>query len=81
MTVTSDASGVVDGSTFGRPIYAGNLVQTDNSNDVKTVVTLRTSTFDASGTVGSAVVDAVSAAADPGLSSWVEDNVVESDRP
>ncbi|MBE1285930.1 MAG: electron transfer flavoprotein subunit alpha/FixB family protein [Rhodobacteraceae bacterium] len=79
--VISDASGVVDGSTFERPIYAGNAIQTVKSNDAKKVVTFRTASFDAAGEGGSASVETVSAAADPGLSSWVEDKVAESDRP
>ena len=79
--VISDVSGVVDGNTFERPIYAGNAIQTVRSSDAKKVVTFRTSTFDAAGTGGSAPVETVSAAADPGLSSWVEDKVAESDRP
>ena len=79
--VISDASGVVDGATFERPIYAGNAIQTVKSVDAKKVVTFRTSTFDAAATGGSATVETVSAAADPGLSSWVEDQVAASDRP
>ncbi len=77
----SDVSGVVDANTFERPIYAGNAIQTVKSSDAKKVVTFRTSTFDAAGEGGSAAVETVSAAADPGLSSWVEDKVAESDRP
>ncbi|MDP5218140.1 FAD-binding protein [Ruegeria sp. 2205SS24-7] len=79
--IISDASGVVDGSTFERPIYAGNAIQTVKSNDAKKVVTIRTATFDAAGEGGAAPVETVSVAADPGLSSWVEDKVAESDRP
>ena len=79
--VISDISGVVDADTFERPIYAGNAIQTVKSSDSKKVVTVRTSTFDAAGDGGSASVETVSAAADPGLSSWVEDKVAESDRP
>ncbi|QUJ75733.1 FAD-binding protein [Sulfitobacter albidus] len=79
--IISDASGVVDGSTFERPIYAGNAIQTVKSSDAKKVVTFRGASFDAAGEGGSASVETVSAAADPGLSSWVEDKVAESDRP
>ena len=79
--VISDVCGVVDGSTFERPIYAGNAIQTVRSTDAKKVVTIRTATFDAAGESGAAPVETVSAAADPGLSSWVEDKVAESDRP
>ena len=79
--IISDASGVVDGDTFERPIYAGNAIQTVKSSDAKKVVTFRTSTFDAAGEGGSAPVETVGAAEDPGLSSWVEDKMAESDRP
>ena len=79
--VISDASGVVDGDTFERPIYAGNAIQTVKSSDAKKVITFRTSTFDAAETGGSASVETISAVADPALSSWVEDKVAASDRP
>lgn len=79
--VISDVSGVVDGNTFERPIYAGNAIQTVKSSDDKKVVTFRTSTFDAAGDGGSAPVETIGAAADPGLSEWVEDKVAASDRP
>ncbi len=77
----SDASAVVDADTFERPIYAGNAVQTVKSSDATKVITFRTSTFDAAGEGGAASVENGSAAQDPGLSSWVEDKVAESDRP
>ncbi|OAN69113.1 electron transfer flavoprotein subunit beta [Jannaschia sp. EhC01] len=79
--VISDASAVVDADTFERPIYAGNAIQTVKSADSVKVVTFRTSTFDAAATGGSAPVEMIGAAADPGLSSWVEDKVAASDRP
>ena len=79
--IISDASGVVDGDTFERPIYAGNAIQTVKSSDAKKVITFRTSTFDAAGEGGSASVETISAAADPAFSSWVEDKVAASDRP
>ncbi|MEE9427511.1 MAG: FAD-binding protein, partial [Paracoccaceae bacterium] len=79
--VISDVSGVVDGSTFERPIYAGNAVQTVKSSDAKKVISFRTSTFDAAGDGGSAGVDNIGAADNPGLSEWVEDKVAASDRP
>ena len=77
----SDVSAVVDADTFERPVYAGNAIQTVKSSDPVKVVTIRTASFDAAGTGGSAQVEAVSAAPDPGLSSFVEDRVAESDRP
>jgi electron transfer flavoprotein alpha subunit len=79
--VISDVSGVVDGDTFERPIYAGNAIQTVKSVDPKKVVTFRTSTFDAAGSGGSAPVETVSTGDNPGLSEWIEDKVAASDRP
>ena len=79
--VISDVSGVVDGSTFERPIYAGNAIQTVKSKDAKKVVSIRTASFDAAGEGGSASVETISAADNPGLSEWVEDKVAASDRP
>ena len=79
--IISDASGVVEANTFERPIYAGNAVQTVKSADPKKVITFRTSTFEAAGTGGSAPVETIAAAANPGLSEWVEDKVAASDRP
>ena len=79
--VISDATAVVDADTFERPIYAGNAMQTVKSADAKKVVTFRGSTFDAAETGGSAAVENIGAAGNPGLSEWVEDKVAESDRP
>jgi electron transfer flavoprotein alpha subunit len=79
--VISDVSGVVDADTFERPIYAGNAIQTVKSGDKVKVVSIRTSTFEPAGAGGSAPVETVSAAANPGLSEWVEDKVAASDRP
>ncbi len=79
--VISDATAVIDANTFERPIYAGNAIQTVKSSDGKKVITFRTSTFDAAPTGGSASVENIGAAANPGLSSWVEDKVAASDRP
>ena len=79
--VISDVSGVVDGSTFERPVYAGNAIQTVKSGDAKKVISFRTSTFDAAGDGGAASVQTLDPADDPALSAWVEDKVAESDRP
>ena len=62
----SDVSKVIAPDTFERPIYAGNAIQTVKSKDAKKVITVRTSTFQATGEGGSAPVEAVAAAADPG---------------
>jgi electron transfer flavoprotein alpha subunit len=79
--IISDVTAVVDGSTFERPIYAGNAIQTVKSTDAKKVLTVRTAGFDAAAEGGSASVDSISGAGNSGLSEWVEDKVQESDRP
>ncbi|WP_223479457.1 electron transfer flavoprotein subunit alpha/FixB family protein [Oricola indica] len=77
----SDIIEVVSADTFKRPIYAGNAIQTVQATDAKNVITVRTASFNAAGEGGSASVDTVSAAADPGLSSFVENKIAETDRP
>ena len=62
----SDIIKVVAPDTFERPIYAGNAIQTVKSIDAKKVITVRTSTFQATGEGGSAPVENAAAAADPG---------------
>lgn len=79
--VISDITGIVDGDTFERPIYAGNAIQTVKSADTKKVVSIRTAGFDAASEGGAAPVENIAAAGNPGLSEWVEDKVQESDRP
>ena len=72
----------VDGpDTFKRPIYAGNAIQTVKSTDAKKVITVRTTAFPAAGQGGSATVEKIAAAANPGLSDWVSENLTKSDRP
>ncbi|MBR0834809.1 FAD-binding protein [Bradyrhizobium manausense] len=72
---------VVAPDTYERPIYAGNAIQTVKSKDAKKVITVRTSTFAAAGDGGSAPVESATAAADPGLSSFLGEEVAKSDRP
>jgi electron transfer flavoprotein alpha subunit len=77
----SDITKVVAPDTFERPIYAGNAIQTVKSSDAKKVITVRTSTFQAAGDGGAAPVESVAAADDPGLSSFVGEELSKSDRP
>lgn len=78
----SDVSGVVDADTFVRPIYAGNALATVKSSDAKKVMTIRAASFDpVPATGGSAAVEAVAAAANPGTSSFVGAEVSKSERP
>jgi electron transfer flavoprotein alpha subunit len=72
---------VVSADTFKRPIYAGNAIQTVQSTDARKVITVRTASFAAAGEGGSASIETVAAAANPGLSSHVKDALSSSDRP
>jgi electron transfer flavoprotein alpha subunit len=77
----SEITKVIAPDTFERPIYAGNAIQTVKSGDAKKIITVRTSTFQPAGHGGSAPVENVQAAADPGLSSFVGEELSKSDRP
>ncbi len=72
---------VVSADTFKRPIYAGNAIQTVQSTDAKKVITVRTASFAAAPEGGSASIESISAAANPGLSTHVKDALSSSDRP
>ena len=77
----SDVIDVVSADTFKRPIYAGNAIQTVQATDAKKVLTVRTAGFQAAAEGGSAPVENAAVAADPGLSSFVENKIAHSDRP
>jgi electron transfer flavoprotein alpha subunit len=72
----------VDGpDTFQRPIYAGNAIATVQAASGKKVITVRTTTFKAAGEGGSAAIEKISAAADPGLAKFVGEELSKSERP
>ena len=77
----SDITKVVSADTFERSIYAGNAVQTVQSKDKIKVVTVRTASFPAAGDGGKGATASVAAAADPGMSTFVGQEIVKSDRP
>jgi electron transfer flavoprotein alpha subunit len=79
--IISDVMKVVAPDTFERPIYAGNAIQTVQSADAKKVMTVRTASFQPAAMTGSASIEAVAPAADPGLSSFKGEEVARSDRP
>jgi len=77
----SDVTKVLGPDIFERLIYAGNAVQTVRSKDAKRVITVRTTVFQPAGEGGSAPVEAANAAADPGVSSFVGEELSKSERP
>ncbi|SDB00088.1 electron transfer flavoprotein alpha subunit, partial [Sinorhizobium sp. NFACC03] len=72
---------VVSSDTYRRPIYAGNAIQTVQTTEAKRVITVRTASFASAAEGGSAAIESVSAAANPGVSSFVADALSSSDRP
>jgi len=77
----SEITAVVSPDTFERPIYAGNAIATVRSADAVKVVTVRSTAFDPVAATGSAPVEALAAAADPGMSSFVSAELSKSERP
>jgi electron transfer flavoprotein alpha subunit len=78
----SEIMSVESADTFKRPIYAGNVIATVQSSDAKKVITVRATAFDAAPAEGgSASLEAVDAVHDAGISSFVGEEVAESDRP
>jgi len=78
----SEITKVVAPDTFERPIYAGNAIQTVRSPENKRVVTVRTAAFQATGQRSDAApIEPAAAAADPGLSGFVGEELSKSERP
>jgi electron transfer flavoprotein alpha subunit len=77
----SEITKVVSPDTFERPIYAGNAIETVQSTDKKKLVTVRSAAFQATGAGGSAPIEDAKAADDPGISSFVSEELSKSDRP
>ncbi len=78
----SDVISIESADTFSRPFYAGNVIAKVQSSDAIKVFTVRTTAFDpAAGSGGSASVESLDSAHDAGLSSFVKEELAESDRP
>jgi electron transfer flavoprotein alpha subunit len=78
----SDIVEVVSEDTFVRPIYAGNAMATVQSADSVKIITVRSTAFAAAAEDGgSASVQRTDAAQDPGLSSFVGQELTKSERP
>ena len=78
----SEITAVVSADTFERPIYAGNAIATVQSSDAIKVITVRATGFDAVALDGgSASIEKIEAAADAGVSKFVNREVTKLDRP
>jgi electron transfer flavoprotein alpha subunit len=82
VAMISDVCKVVDENTFVRPIYAGNAMATVQSSDPIKIMTVRMTAFEAAAADGgSADIEAIGGAEDPGLSSFVRQELTKSERP
>jgi len=78
----SDICAVISEDTFKRPIYAGNLIATVQSLDSVKVITVRGTAFDAvSSEGGSATIEAIYLVKEQASSSFVSEQLAQSDRP
>ena len=78
----SDIISVESDDTFKRPIYAGNVIATVQSSDIKKVITVRGTAYDpVSADGGNAVIESVLSVHDAEISSFVGEEVSVSDRP
>jgi electron transfer flavoprotein alpha subunit len=78
----SEITEVVSEDTFKRPIYAGSCIATVKSSDAIKVITVRATAFDpVNPSGGSASVESISADGVSDLSSFVNEEIAQSDRP
>ncbi|MEG1709508.1 MAG: FAD-binding protein [Acinetobacter sp.] len=82
VSMISDIIAVESPKTFKRPIYAGNAIATVQSDEAIVVATVRGTAFDpVAATGGSAAVEAVADVQDAGISQFISEEIVKSERP
>ena len=82
VSMITDIIAVESPTTFKRPIYAGNAIATVESSESVVVATVRGTAFDPVATTGgSAAVEAVADVQDAGISTFISEEIVKSERP
>ncbi|MBI1451019.1 electron transfer flavoprotein subunit alpha/FixB family protein [Acinetobacter cumulans] len=82
VSMITDIIAVEGPKTFKRPIYAGNAIATVESGESVVVATVRGTAFDAvAAEGGSAAVEAAASTGDAGISKFVSEEIVKSERP
>ncbi|GAA5183040.1 FAD-binding protein [Acinetobacter kookii] len=82
VSMITDIIAVEGPKTFKRPIYAGNAIATVESGEAVVVATVRGTAFDAvASDGGSASVEAAVSTGDAGISKFVSEEIVKSERP
>ncbi len=72
---------VVSANIFERPIYAGNAIQTVEAAAGKKIITVRVTAFKPAGEGGSAGIEKIAAAGDPGTATFAGEALSKSERP
>ncbi|ENX00142.1 electron transfer flavoprotein subunit alpha [Acinetobacter sp. CIP 101934] len=82
VSMITDIIAVDSANTFKRPIYAGNAIATVESSESVIVATVRGTAFDpVAAEGGSAAVEAATATGDAGISKFINEEIVKSERP
>jgi len=82
VSMITDIIAVDSANTFKRPIYAGNAIATVESSESVVVATVRGTAFDpVAAEGGSADVEAATATGDAGISKFINEEIVKSERP
>jgi len=82
VSMITDIIAVEGPKTFKRPIYAGNAIATVQSEEPIVVATVRGTAFDpVAAEGGSAAVEAVASTGDAGISKFISEEIVKSERP
>ena len=82
VSMITDITAIDGPKTFKRPIYAGNAIATVESGESVVVATVRGTAFDPVATEGgSASVEAVASTGDAGISKFISEEIVKSERP
>ncbi|OTG92171.1 electron transfer flavoprotein subunit alpha/FixB family protein [Acinetobacter sp. ANC 3813] len=82
VSMITDITAVDSANTFKRPIYAGNAIATVQSDESIVVATVRGTAFDpVASDGGSAAVEALASAGDAGISKFINEEIVKSERP
>ena len=82
VSMITDILDVAGPKTFKRPIYAGNAIATVQSDEAIVVATVRGTAFDpVAAEGGSAAVESVASTGDAGISKFISEEIVKSERP
>ncbi|MEG2360094.1 FAD-binding protein [Acinetobacter sp.] len=82
VSMITDIIAVDSANTFKRPIYAGNAIATVQSGEAIVAATVRGTAFDAvAAEGGSAAVEALASQGDAGISKFISEEIVKSERP